>query len=69
MLRAAGEFDSDIPIAATYIRKAASQVETVSDAILGGARENVRLGDQQTYNHVAENHQCAWNFSGHIFQF
>ena len=33
MLRAAGEFDSDIPIAATYIRKAASQVETVSDAI------------------------------------
>jgi hypothetical protein len=32
MLRAADEFDSDIPIAATYIRKAASQVETVSDA-------------------------------------
>jgi len=31
--RAAGEFDSDIPQAATYIRQAASQIETVADAI------------------------------------
>jgi hypothetical protein len=34
--RAAGEFDSDLPIAATYIRKAASQVDDVSDTIQNG---------------------------------
>jgi len=31
--RAAGEFDTDIPQAATYIRQAANQIETVADAI------------------------------------
>jgi hypothetical protein len=34
--RAAREFEPDIPIAATYIRKAASQVETVSDTVRNG---------------------------------
>jgi len=33
MRRAAREFDTDLPIAGTYIRKAASQVEGVSDQI------------------------------------
>jgi hypothetical protein len=34
--RAAREFDSDIPIAGSYMRKAASQVESVSDSIRTG---------------------------------
>lgn len=34
--RAAREFDADLPIAGTYIRKAASQVEGVSDQIRNG---------------------------------
>ena len=34
--RAAREFDSDLPIAGTYIRKAASQVEGVADTIRTG---------------------------------
>jgi hypothetical protein len=34
--RAAREFDADLPIAGTYIRKAAAQVETVSDTIENG---------------------------------
>jgi hypothetical protein len=34
--RAAREFEPDIPIAATYIRKAASQVETVSETVRAG---------------------------------
>src|ERR1700681_2984763 len=34
--RAAKEFDSDLPIASTYIRKAASQVEVVADTIRAG---------------------------------
>lgn len=34
--RAAREFDTDLPIAGTYIRKAASQVEGVSDQIRNG---------------------------------
>src|SRR3954452_1183460 len=34
--RAAREFDKDLPIAGTYMRKAASQVEGVSDSIRNG---------------------------------
>jgi methionine synthase II (cobalamin-independent) len=41
--RAAREFDSDLPIAGTYIRKAASQVEGVADTIrTGNFRDLVR---------------------------
>jgi hypothetical protein len=36
MRRAAREFDTDLPIAGTYIRKAASQIEGVSDQIRNG---------------------------------
>jgi ElaB/YqjD/DUF883 family membrane-anchored ribosome-binding protein len=36
MRRAAREFDTDLPIAGTYIRKAAAQVEGVSDTIRNG---------------------------------
>ena len=34
--RAAREFDSDLPVAGTYIRKAASQVDGVADTIRAG---------------------------------
>ncbi len=44
--RAAGEFDSDLPIAATYIRMAASQVETVSDSIQNGNLNDLVRGAQ-----------------------
>jgi hypothetical protein len=37
MRRAAREFDADLPMAGTYIRKAASQVEGVSDTIRTGS--------------------------------
>jgi hypothetical protein len=37
MRRAAREFDADLPMAGTYIRKAASQVESVSDTIRTGS--------------------------------
>jgi hypothetical protein len=37
MRRAAREFDADLPLAGTYIRKAASQVEGVSDTIRTGS--------------------------------
>jgi ElaB/YqjD/DUF883 family membrane-anchored ribosome-binding protein len=37
MRRAAREFDTDLPIAGTYIRKAASQVEGLSDTIRTGS--------------------------------
>jgi gas vesicle protein len=36
MRRAAREFDTDLPLAGTYIRKAASQVEGVSEQIRNG---------------------------------
>jgi hypothetical protein len=36
MRRAAREFDTDLPIAGTYIRKAAEQVDGVSDGIRNG---------------------------------
>jgi hypothetical protein len=44
--RAANEFDNDLPIAATYIRKAASQVETVSDTIRAGNLNDLLRGAQ-----------------------
>jgi gas vesicle protein len=34
--RAAGEFDADVPLAATYIRKAADQVTNAADALREG---------------------------------
>lgn len=34
--RAAGEFDRELPVAATYIRKAAAQVDYVSEALRDG---------------------------------
>ena len=37
MRRAAREFDADLPMAGTYIRKAASQVDGVSDTIRTGS--------------------------------
>jgi hypothetical protein len=39
--RAAREFDTDLPLAGTYIRKAASQVESVSDSIRTGEFSDV----------------------------
>jgi ElaB/YqjD/DUF883 family membrane-anchored ribosome-binding protein len=36
MRRAAGEFDAEVPIAATYIRKAADQVTSAADALRDG---------------------------------
>jgi hypothetical protein len=41
MRRAAREFDTDLPIAGTYIRKAASQIEGVSDHIRNGNLNDV----------------------------
>jgi len=39
--RAAREFDRDLPIAGSYIRKAASQVENVSDSIKNGSFDDL----------------------------
>jgi gas vesicle protein len=44
--RAAREFDSDLPIAGTYIRKAASQVEGVADTIKTGNFNDLVRGAQ-----------------------
>jgi hypothetical protein len=44
--RAAKEFDSDLPIAGTYIRKAASQVEGVADTIRTGNFNDLVRGAQ-----------------------
>ena len=44
--RAAGEFDRDLPIAGTYIRKAASQVEGVADTIRTGNFSDLVRGAQ-----------------------
>jgi hypothetical protein len=44
--RAAREFDSDLPIAGTYIRKAASQVEGVADTIRTGTFKDLVRGAQ-----------------------
>src|SRR3979490_616560 len=46
MRRAASEFDNDLPIAGTYIRKAASQVEVVSDSIKKGSFNDFVRGAQ-----------------------
>jgi hypothetical protein len=46
MRRAAREFDHDLPIAGTYIRKAATQVETVSDSIKNGNFSDLVRGAQ-----------------------
>jgi hypothetical protein len=44
--RAAGEFDRDLPIAGTYIRKAASQVEGMADTIRTGDFNDLVRGAQ-----------------------
>ena len=44
--RAAREFDGDLPIAGTYIRKAASQVEGVADTIRTGNFSDLVRGAQ-----------------------
>ena len=44
--RAAREFDSDLPIAGTYIRKAASQVEGVAETIRTGNFNDLVKGAQ-----------------------
>jgi len=44
--RAASEFDNDLPIAGTYIRKAASQVEGVADTIRSGNFNDLVRGAQ-----------------------
>jgi gas vesicle protein len=44
--RAAREFDADLPIAGTYIRKAASQVEGVADTIKTGNFNDLVRGAQ-----------------------
>ena len=44
--RAAKEFDSDLPIAGTYIRKAAAQVEGVADTIRTGNFNDLVRGAQ-----------------------
>lgn len=46
MRRAAREFDSDLPIAGVYIRKAASQIEGVSDSIKTGNFQDLVRGAQ-----------------------
>jgi len=46
MRRAAREFDADLPIAGRYIRKAASQVEGVSDSIKTGDFSDLVRGAQ-----------------------
>jgi hypothetical protein len=44
--RAASEFDTDLPIAGTYIRKAASQVESMADTIRTGNFNDLVRGAQ-----------------------
>jgi len=46
MRRAAREFDNDLPIAGTYIRKAASQVEGMSESIKTGDLNDLVRGAQ-----------------------
>jgi hypothetical protein len=46
MRRAAKEFDGDLPIAGTYIRKAASQVEGMSESIKTGNLNDLVRGAQ-----------------------
>jgi hypothetical protein len=44
--RAAGEFDADVPLAATYIRKAADQVANAADALREGNLNDLIQGAQ-----------------------
>jgi hypothetical protein len=44
--RAAGEFDADVPLAATYIRKAADQVTNAADALREGNLNDLIRGAQ-----------------------
>lgn len=46
MRRAAREFDNDLPMAGTYIRKAASQIEGVSESIRTGSLNELVRGAQ-----------------------
>jgi hypothetical protein len=46
MRRAANEFDSDMPLAGTYIRKAAAQVENAGDALRNGNFNDLVQGAQ-----------------------
>lgn len=46
MRRAAREFDNDLPVAGKYIRKAAAQVENVSDSIKTGDFNDLLNGAQ-----------------------
>jgi hypothetical protein len=46
MRRAAGEFDADVPLAATYIRKAADQVTNAADALREGNLNDLLRGAQ-----------------------
>ncbi|MBB5046200.1 ElaB/YqjD/DUF883 family membrane-anchored ribosome-binding protein [Rhodopseudomonas rhenobacensis] len=46
MRRAAREFDHDLPFAASYIRKAASKVEGVSDSVRNGDLQDLIAGAQ-----------------------
>jgi hypothetical protein len=46
MRRAAGEFDADVPLAATYIRKAADQVTNAADALREGNLNDLIRGAQ-----------------------
>jgi hypothetical protein len=46
MRRAAGEFDADVPLAATYIRKAADQVTNAAEALREGNLNDLIRGAQ-----------------------
>ena len=46
MRRAAREFDNELPIAGSFIRKAASQVESVSDSVRNGDLQDLIAGAQ-----------------------
>lgn len=46
MRRAAREFDAELPIAATFIRKAAAQVDSVSDSVRNGDLQDLIAGAQ-----------------------
>jgi hypothetical protein len=46
MRRAAGEFDAEVPLAGTYIRKAASEVENAADALRTGNFTDLVAGVQ-----------------------
>ena len=46
MRRAAGEFETDTPTAATYIRKAAEQLESAADAVRQGDFRDLLRGAQ-----------------------